>query len=154
MAIIPLTLGFMLLHNLLDWLAKLTRHRRRGHSHGFSGEQGVRMNPWFRVAHWAVMLSFPALVFTGSAVKYPDSWWSAPFLLWGRQDTFRGLLHRTAAMVLIAATLYHFVHLALSRRDRRFLLAMLPQVKNLTDLLAVFRYNLGISRDEPQFGKT
>jgi len=43
------------------------------------------------------------LVFTGFALKYPDSWWSAPFLLWGKQDGFRGLLQRTAPIVLIAA---------------------------------------------------
>ena len=37
------------------------------------------------------------------SLKYPDSWWSAPFLLWGKQDGFRGLLQRTAPIVLIAA---------------------------------------------------
>ncbi len=26
-------------------------------------------------------LYFPTLVFTGFALKYPDSWWSAPFVL-------------------------------------------------------------------------
>jgi formate dehydrogenase gamma subunit len=100
-----------------------------------------------------VMLSFPTLVFTGFALKYPDSWWSGPFLLWGKQDAFRGLLHRAAAVVLIVSTLYHLVHLALSRRDRGFLLAMLPKVKDVTDLVDVVRYNLNLTKDEPQFGK-
>jgi len=149
LVIIPLTLGFMVLHNLLDWLAKLRRHRRSE----FSGDHVIRMNLWFRIAHWGVMLSFPTLVFTGFALKYPDSWWSAPFLLWGRHEAFRGTLHRAAAIVLIVATLYHLVHIALSRRDRRFLLAMLPKVKDVTDLAAVARYNLGRSKEEPQFGK-
>jgi len=147
--IIPLTLGFMLIHNLLDWLAKLRRHCRPENS----GEQIFRINPWFRIAHWGVMLSFPTLVFTGFALKYPDSWWSAPFLLWGRHEAFRGTLHRAAAIVLIAATLYHFAHLALNRRDRRFLLAMLPKWKDVSDLVGVARYNLNLSKDEPQFGK-
>ncbi|HEY6944922.1 MAG TPA: cytochrome b/b6 domain-containing protein [Candidatus Acidoferrum sp.] len=149
LVIIPLTLGFMLLHNLLDWLAKLRRHHRPE----YSQEHITRMNLWFRIAHWGVMLSFPTLVFTGFALKYPDSWWSAPFLLWGRHEAFRGTLHRAAAVVLIAATLYHLVHLALNHRDRRFLLAMLPKVKDVSDLIAVFRYNLGMSKEEPQFGK-
>ncbi len=153
LVIIPLTLGFMLLHNLLDWLAKLRRHRRLESGPEHSQEQAVRMNLWFRIAHWGVMLSFPTLVFTGFALKYPDSWWSAPFLLWGKQDAFRGLLHRTAAIVLLASTLYHFIHLALNRRDRKFLLAMLPRVKDATDLVDVVRYNLNLSKDEPQFGK-
>ena len=147
--VIPLTLGFMILHNLLDWLAKLRRHRRPEHGQG----QVVRMNLWFRIAHWGVMLSFPTLVFTGFALKYPDSWWSAPFLLWGRHEAFRGTLHRIAAVVLIASTLYHLIHLALNRRDRALLGAMLPKYKDLTDLIKVVRYNLGSSKEEPQFGK-
>jgi cytochrome b subunit of formate dehydrogenase len=99
------------------------------------------------------MLSFPALVFTGFALKYPDSWWSARFLLWGKQDAFRGLLHRGAAVALILSTLYHFIHLALNRRDRRLLLAMLPKWKDATDLVDVVGYNLKLRKDEPQFAK-
>jgi formate dehydrogenase gamma subunit len=149
LVIIPLTLGFMFLHNLLDWLAKMRRHRRPQ----YSEEQIVRMNLWFRVAHWGVMLSFPTLVFTGFALKYPDSWWSAPFLLWGKHEAFRGTLHRAAAVVLIAATLYHLVHLALNRRDRAFLLAMLPKWEDVTDLVEVVGYNLNLRKEEPQFAK-
>lgn len=157
LAIIALTLGFMLLHNLLDWFAKLGRHRRSesrpGSGLGDSQEHLMRMNIWFRIAHWGVMLSFPALVFTGFALKYPDSWWSTPFLLWGKQGAFRGRLHRTAAIVLLASTLYHLLHLALNRSDRRLLLAMLPKWKDATDLADVVRYNLNLRKEEPQFGK-
>ena len=147
--LIPLTLGFMVLHNLLDLLAKMRRQRR----HEFSREQVVRMNLWFRIAHWGVMLSFPTLVFTGFALKFPDSWWAAPFLLWGKHDAFRGTLHRTAAVVLIAATVYHFIHLAVNRRDRALLGAMLPRGKDVTDLIDVVLYNLHRREQEPQFDK-
>jgi cytochrome b subunit of formate dehydrogenase len=147
--LIPLTLGFMVFHNLLDLLAKMKRRMFRHDS----GEKVLRMNLWFRIAHWGVMLSFPTLVFTGFALKYPDSWWSAPFLLWGKHDAFRGTLHRTAAVVLIAATLYHFIHLALNRRDRAFLVAILPKWKDATDLQDVVLYNLHLREKEPQFEK-
>ena len=147
--LIPLTLGFMLLHNLLDLLAKMRRHQSRNNS----GQNVVRMNFWLRFAHWGVMLSFPTLVFTGFALKYPDSWWSAPFLLWGKHYAFRGRLHRTAAVVLVAATLFHFVHLAVNRRDRAILSAMLPKWKDVKDLIGVVLYNLGVRKDQPQFAK-
>jgi formate dehydrogenase gamma subunit len=149
LVIIPLTLGFMVLHNLLDWLAKMRRHRQPE----YGGDQVVRMNLWFRIAHWGVMLSFPTLVFTGFALKYPDSWWSAPFLLWGKHEAFRGTLHRAAAVVLIAATFYHLIHLAVNGRDRAFLLVMLPKWKDVTDLVHVVGYNLNVRKDEPQFEK-
>jgi len=147
--LIPLTLGFMIFHNVLDFVAKLVRKPERHQS----GPQVVRMNLWFRIAHWGVMVSFPTLVFTGFALKYPDSWWSAPFLLWGKHDAFRGELHRTAAVVLIAATLYHLVHLAVNRRDRALLWAMLPKMKDATDLIHVLLYNFGVRKDAPQFEK-
>jgi cytochrome b subunit of formate dehydrogenase len=49
--------------------------------------------------------------------------------------------------------LYHFVHLALKKRDRSFLWAMIPTIKDATDMLHVFRYNLGLTKQEPQFAK-
>ncbi len=118
-----------------------------------SGDVVLRMNLWFRVAHWGIMASFPTLVFTGFALKYPEIWWSKPLLLWESGVGVRGGLHRTAAVVMILATLYHFVHLALKKRDRSFLWAMIPTIKDATDMLHVFRYNLGLTKQEPKFAK-
>jgi formate dehydrogenase gamma subunit len=147
--LIPATLGFMLLHNLVDLLSKLIRRKPRRES----GEVVLRMNLWFRVAHWGIMVSFPTLVFTGFALKYPESWWSKPLLLWESGVGVRGGLHRTAAIVMILATLYHFVHLAMKKRDRAFVWAMIPTIKDATDMLHVFRYNLGLTKQEPKFAK-
>jgi len=147
--LIPATLGFMLLHNLLDLLSKLIRRRPRQES----GEVVLRMNLWFRIAHWGIMASFPMLVVTGFALKYPDSWWSKPLLLWEANAGVRGGLHRTAATVMLLATFFHFIHLASRKRDRSLLSAMIPTVKDATDMLDVFRYNLGLSKHEPKFAK-
>ena len=147
--LIPFTLGFMLLHNLLDLLAKMIRRRPRQEA----SEVAMRMNLGFRIAHWGVMASFPTLVLTGFALKYPESWWARPLTMWESNAGLRGGLHRTAAIVLIAATLYHFIHLATRKRDRTFLSAMIPTIKDATDILHVFRYNLGITKEEPKFAK-
>jgi len=147
--LIPATLGFMLLHNLLDWLHKLIRRRPRGES----GEMVLRMNLWFRVAHWGIMVTFPTLVFTGFALKYPEIWWAKPLLNWESQFGVRGGLHRVAAVVMLMATFYHFVHLALKKRDRSFIWAMIPSITDATDMLQVFRYNLGLTKEEPKFAK-
>jgi formate dehydrogenase gamma subunit len=147
--LIPLTLGFMITHNLLDFVAKLIRRQPRNET----GAQVTRMNRNFRIAHWAVILSFPTLVFTGFALKYPEAWWASPLLLWESHLAFRGLVHRSAAIVLIASTIYHVIHLSINRRDRLFLKAMLPQVKDATDLVQVFSHNLGLTKVEPRFAK-
>ncbi len=147
--LIPATLGFMLLHNLLDLLSKLIRRRPRQET----GQVVLRMNLWFRIAHWGIMASFPTLVVTGFALKFPDSWWARPLMMWESNAGVRGGLHRTAAALMIAATLFHFVHLTMKRRDRSIIPALLPTMKDATDMLHVFRFNLGLTKQEPQFAK-
>ena len=147
--LIPLTLGFMIAHNLLDFVAKLIRRQPRNET----GARVLRMNRNFRIAHWGVILSFPTLVFTGFALKYPEAWWARPLLLGESHFAFRGLVHRSAAIVLIASVIYHLIHLSINRRDRLFLKAMLPQVKDATDLVQVFSHNLGLTKVEPRFAK-
>ncbi len=150
LVLIPMTLGFMILHNLIDFIAKLRRGRPHHEGSGFV----TRMNRNFRIAHAGVILSFPTLVFTGFALKYPEAWWARPILLWERHFAFRGAVHRSAAVILVAATLYHVIHLALVKRDRtQFLKGMIPDFKDATDLVHVFAYNLGLTKTEPTFAK-
>lgn len=149
LALIPLTLGFMIVHNLLDFFAKLLRRQARHES----GAKVSRMNRNFRIAHAGVILSFPVLVFTGFALKYPEAWWARPLLLWEGHFAFRGAVHRTAAIVLLAATVYHVIHLAVVKRDRLFLKAMLPEFRDATDLVQVCLFNLGLSKKDPGFAK-
>ena len=150
LVLIPMTLGFMVLHNLIDFIAKLLRGKPRHESSGYV----TRMNRNFRIAHAGVILSFPTLVFTGFALKYPEAWWAKPVLLWERHFAFRGAVHRSAAVILVAATLYHVFHLLMVKRDRnQFLKAMIPDFKDATDLVRVFAYNLGLTKTEPTFKK-
>ena len=147
--LIPVTLGFMVLHNIIDLLAKMIRKHPRHES----GAVVTRMNKNFRIAHWGIVLSFPTLVLTGFALKFPDAWWTRPLLLWEGHFGFRGAVHRAAAVILVASTIYHVIHLAVVKRDRIFLTAMLPDFKDVTDLIQVFTYNLGITKKPPQFAK-
>jgi cytochrome b subunit of formate dehydrogenase len=45
------------------------------------------------------------------------------------------------------------VHLALKKRDRSFIWAMIPTIKDARDMVDVFLYNLGLSSREPKFAK-
>jgi len=147
--LIPLTILFMVFHNAVDFFAKLLRHTPRVET----GEKVPRMNLHFRIEHWLVVVSFPTLVVTGFALKFPGSWWARPMLHWEGLFAFRGTLHRIAAVVLIASLVYHVVHLAVSRRDRSMLRHMIPVPQDLRDLVHMFLYNFGLADDGPQFGK-
>ncbi len=146
--LIPGTIGFMALYVLLDFLSKLLRNGPRIQS----GEKYVRMGLHFRIEHWLVMLSFPTLVITGFALKYPESWWARPMLHWENHFPFRGTVHRVAAVVLVVSLLYHFVHLAASRRDRVVVRQMLPNLQDAADVAGMIRHNLGLGGERPRFG--
>jgi formate dehydrogenase gamma subunit len=148
MVIIPLTLGFMLLHNGLDFFSKLIR----GGPRVSSGEEVPRMNKHFRVAHWLTQISFITLVYTGFALKFPEAWWAQAFAQWEASLALRGVVHRTAAVFLLGGLAYHFVHLGIRKRDRVMLREMIPTIQDLKDMVAVFRYNLGRTKERPTFG--
>jgi formate dehydrogenase gamma subunit len=149
--LIPLTLGLMFFHNAVDFIAKVVRNVPRRESR----ETVPRMSLHFRITHWLVMISFPTLVITGFALKYPSAWWARPILIWERKSGFdiRGTTHRVAGVVLIASLLYHFVHLATSRQARAALRQMRPGIQDLRDAAAMIRYNLGFTSERPQLGK-
>jgi cytochrome b subunit of formate dehydrogenase len=136
----------MLFHHAADFLRKAREMRRRE-----AQPEVERMNFNFRVAHWLVVLSFPVLVVTGFALKFPESWWAQPLLIWETRFAFRGTLHRAAAVVLLAALAYHILHLIVVRRDRAILASMKPGWADLHYLQETLLYNLGFSNTPPVF---
>jgi cytochrome b subunit of formate dehydrogenase len=147
--LIPMTIGFMLFHNGIDWLAKL----RRGPHHSTTQEGFPRMNRTFRLTHAMVMVSFITLVGTGFALKFPEAAWVKLFQSVGHtSSSFRGLVHRIAAVVMISATVLHFLHLAWSRRDRVILVELLPSLQDAKDIYNMIRFNLGLISERPTFG--
>ena len=103
------------------------------------------MNLNFRIAHGLVMISFPVLVLTGFALKFPGSWW-ATLVPW------RGLTHRVAAVVLCAALVYHIGHLLIVKRDRVILRLLLPAWRDLLDMKQFFLSRFGLASKPPEFG--
>jgi cytochrome b subunit of formate dehydrogenase len=144
--LIPLVVAFMLFHHAIDFLRK-ARSMRQVHTQ----PDVERMNLHFRIAHWLVVVSFPLLVVTGFALKFPDSWWVRPILMWETRFAFRGTLHRAAAVVLLAALAYHIVDLVRDRRDRALLASMKLTFRDARELQQMLLYNLGISKTPPVF---
>ncbi|WP_291271162.1 cytochrome b/b6 domain-containing protein [Geothrix sp.] len=146
-ALIPMTIGFMLFHNGLDYFAKLRRHK----PHHGTGEQLPRMNKTFRITHGMVMVSFILLVITGFALKFPEAGWVKVLGMNGA-GLIRGWVHRIAAVVMMAATVMHVIHLALVKRDRVILFELLPGWQDAKDIANALRYNLGLTDKRPTFG--
>lgn len=137
--LIPVTLLFMVFHQGVDFLHKLKSRGRSG-----SWQTVDRMNLHFRIAHWMIVVSFPLLVFTGFALKFPESWWAQPLLLAEGRFSLRGALHRAAAILLLASVAYHIFNLVLFRRDRSIVAGFRPEARDLQRMWQTLLYNLGL----------
>ncbi|HEU5180273.1 MAG TPA: cytochrome b/b6 domain-containing protein, partial [Candidatus Polarisedimenticolia bacterium] len=156
--LIVVVVGGMFLHNLLDFLRK-SSHRlkvRRGeaaeeiHGHALY----LRMTLAERLQHGALMLSFTVLVITGFMLRYPEAWWVQGIRrLSDHAFDLRSLSHRTAAVVMIGASLAHLYYLACTRRGREFFKDMLPCRRDVTDARQNLLHNLGLPAAKPRFGR-
>jgi cytochrome b subunit of formate dehydrogenase len=147
-ALIPATLGLMLLHHGLDFGAKLVRGTVRHEDSATLPRMGLH----FRVAHGITVLSFPVLALTGFALKFPDAWWARPLLAWEGNVAVRGLVHRGAGVVLLTGLAYHVIHLVMAKADRRMMKRMLPGFSDPLDAWQMIRFNLGLSSRMPKMG--
>ncbi len=156
--LIVVTIGGMLVHNILDFIRRTVRRLkiRTGRVRGAMAGQAqyVRMTLNERIQHASLALSFTVLVVTGFMLRYPEAWW----VVWIRglsDEAFelRSLLHRVAGVVMAAASLYHLGYVAFTRRGRRLAVDLLPNAKVARDAVANVRYNLALSRKKPAFAR-
>lgn len=146
--LIWLTIGGMLVHNLLDLRRKALSPMPRPVVP--VAERRLRMVKGFRIAHAALFLSFFVLVWTGFALKYPDAGWAQPLLAWEDELGFRGWVHRIAAIVMLAAFAFHFVHLLVDRRARACMAGMIPDKHDLHELQAKLAWYVGKRKEMPK----
>jgi len=141
--LIVLTIGGMAAHNALVWRKKLAARKQQR-------REIVRLDRNQRVQHWLLLTSFIALVLSGFALQYPDSWLGS-FL--GPNENIRRIVHRVAAVVMLAVGVYHLVYLVVAREGRRWLSDMLPRPKDLKDLIGNLAYYLGLSGRKPKIAR-
>jgi formate dehydrogenase gamma subunit len=146
---IPIILGSMFLHNLLDWWRKARRvlaQYRGGHGQ-------VRLTVNERVQHVLLLVCFITLVVTGFALKYPHSFWAEPIVRWEKDFPLRGWVHRIAGVMLIGVSVYHLIYLFTHRAGRRWVKDMLPKVRDVREAVQTVGYNLGYRPDAPTYAR-
>ncbi len=143
LVLIPAVLGFMLLNNGGDWFRKLWRRRIRIVDEQLVGSREVRMPPLERRMHFLLLASFIVLTWTGFALLYPNGWWARPLLLWEAKLSLRSYVHRAASVVFIFVCFWHLYAIATNKRFRQNWYSLLPQFRDLPDLILTFLYNIG-----------
>lgn len=152
--LIILTIGGMFIHNLLDFIKKSHNKylRQRGllPVHKFSRTLYLRMTLQERLQHFALLISFLTLVITGFMLRFPETWWARHiYEISSSAFDYRSLIHRIAAVIMVAASLYHIFYLSFTERGKQLLRDLLPKYKDLQDAIGMFKYNIGLSKEKP-----
>ncbi len=113
----------------------------------------VRLNTSERVQHIIFAACFIILVITGFMLKIPES----IIAYFGEAGEalfrYRRLLHRTAGTIMIFISLYHVYYLILKAAGRRWLMDMLPRLKDLKDMRDNFLYYVNIKKEPPEYDR-
>jgi len=157
-ALIILIIGFMLIHNILDFVRKrqeIKKHKKEIKELKEQGKYYLRMTFNERVQHFTMLTSFIALVFTGFALKYPEAWWVLPFRYALGEWAFetRSIAHRIFGIAMIIVSLYHSYYLLFTKRGRQLLFDLLPNLKDLRDFIINVKYLFGINKTKPLFNR-
>jgi thiosulfate reductase cytochrome b subunit len=144
--LIPATVGFMVLHNLLDFIrkARLKFLAERARA------QAPRMTVNERWQHGLLLVSFFALVWTGFALRYSESFWAQPLVVWEARWPLRAWVHRGAAIVLLAAAALHLLYLATNPEARRRWRHFLPRTTDWIEFRERLLFNLGLRQERPR----
>jgi len=113
----------------------------------------LRFSPGQRVQHAVLIASFTVLAVTGLPQKYASTAVGETLVtVLGGIELVR-LVHRVAAVVLMAATLYHLFDVAYRVLVRRRSLSMLPRYRDVLDAGRSVLYNLGLAAGRPGAGR-
>ena len=141
--LIVFVIGGMAVHNALIWVRKAAQKKRQA-------REIVRLTFNQRIQHWLLLTSFVALVLSGFALQYPDSW-----LAWllGGSEYLRRIIHRVAAVIMLGVGVYHLAYLYLSQEGRLWFKDMLLRGKDFKDVIGNFGYYLGASKVRPKIAR-
>ena len=145
--LIVLTIGGMIAHNILDFMPKFKAHYRRYREKA----KEVRFTKSERIQHTILTASFIILAYTGFALRFPRAWWAMPFAMWGNGFDWRGVIHRTMAVIFSGLVVYHACYLFFTKRGKEQLKALMPKWRDFLDLFKMTKYNLGIDKKKPAF---
>ncbi|MBX7135411.1 MAG: cytochrome b/b6 domain-containing protein [Fimbriimonadaceae bacterium] len=134
----------------------LNRFRPKPPKPEHTGPMYERFSLSLRIQHILLAVSFTLLVITGMPIRYPEnSIMGSIYMALGGMPVMR-LVHRIAAVVMIAAWIYHTIELIFKWYKAGFSMkswTMWPSFKDFKDFFAVIKYHLGLAPAEPAYDR-
>jgi cytochrome b subunit of formate dehydrogenase len=144
------TIGGMVLHNTL----MMARHAFAKFRQELS-KKGTyqRFNRGQTIGHLVLSVAFIVLTVTGFALRYPEAWWAKMLFVGDPGLALRGVIHRGAALVLVAVAVVNMIYLIFTKGGRQEFKALTMWPKDALDILHNMAYVVGIVKTEPKFGR-
>jgi len=116
-------------------------------------EEFERLTLLMRAQHIVLAVSCILLIVTGVPLRYPSSAFARLYFDLTQGVWLPGLVHRIAAVGLIALAVFHMGYIALTREGREQWRHLLPRVKDVRDVLQNVAYFLGLWAERPRFDR-
>lgn len=142
--LISITVGVMVLHWLIDLRKQIHLVNKK--------DQILRMNFNEVWQHTFLMVTFIILAVTGFSLRYSEAFWVKWLFGWEGGFPLRGVIHRVAAVLFVFTVIWHVMYLT-TNRGNRFVRDIFPVKKDLQQFFQMMRYNLGLSKEKPLFGR-
>jgi cytochrome b subunit of formate dehydrogenase len=113
----------------------------------------IRLNFNERVQHMIFLICFIVLAITGFMVKIPEDIVSKFGEAKNVVFYYRGISHRIAGVIMILVSLYHVFYLLFKPAGRRWLVDMLPKLKDLHDMLGTMLYYVRVKEKPPEYDR-
>ncbi|MGZ8441771.1 MAG: formate dehydrogenase subunit gamma [Candidatus Deferrimicrobiaceae bacterium] len=107
----------------------------------------------FRVQHLLLTIFLTVLAVTGFALMYHENSLSQWIIRMEGGIHNRGIVHRIAAVLLMANLVHHVVFMLFSREGKPELRRLFITKRDIDDFLQSLRFNLGTAAEYPRFGK-
>ncbi|MBI5115888.1 hypothetical protein HZA56_05400 [Candidatus Poribacteria bacterium] len=107
----------------------------------------------FRIQHIVLFTSLIVLGITGLSLMFHDNWLATLIIRLEGGVEIRGLIHRVAAVVLIAGSLYHVFYVMFTEAGHTEFMKLKPGRKDFSDFRQALKFDLGLSDKEPVFEK-
>lgn len=112
-----------------------------------------RMSVLFRLQHILLMVTLLVLALTGFVLMYHENRLAQVLIGLEGGVLYRGIIHRGAAVFLMAQLVYHAFYMLFSREGKRELREIWLTRRDFGEFLQAMRYNLRMSDEYPRFGK-
>jgi len=115
--------------------------------------QVIRMSLLFRVQHLLLTVLLLVLAVTGFSLMYHENAFAQAIIRLEGGVHNRGIVHRVAAVLLMANVLHHLFYMLFTREGRKEFDGLIIGRQDIDDFLQSLRYNIGASAEYPRFGK-